>query len=331
MGKLSAWIVAAVFASTAHSQNVIAAVQGMIEKRRDSQAALADLPSMIESLPVEDLAELERQFLLAGRLAGMEWARAKVESRNVETPRRRNNRAAMSAHADRIDFPSLPFVEAITMLRDRLNLTPEQFEELDAQARSRAFRVAGVWNMQLLADIHNALTASIERGETVRDFRLALPQMGEQRGWTGENPWHASVVHFQNLAMSHAAGRLAEYTDYGVESWRYASVGDSCPICAPLIGKVFRMSDRRFYPPLHFWCDCEEEPVFEGETLPGEIGDSAEIDNPAMDAEQARPSGFKWDAGQYANLEPVDLSRFPEGLRAAFEGYAKENDWEIAE
>jgi phage gp29-like protein len=337
IGRLSAWIFAAVFASTAHSQNVIAAVQGMIEKRRDSQEALADLPEMIDALPVEDLAELQRQFILAGRLAGRYEARMKAEGGRMKARSRRGSSASsfslqpssLSAHADRIDFPSLPFVEAINMLRDRLRLTPEQFEGLDAQARSRAWRVAGVWNMQLLADIHNSLTASIERGETARDFRLALPQMGEQRGWTGENPWHASVVHYQNLAMSHAAGRLAEYTDYGVESWRYASVGDSCPICAPLVGKVFRMSDRRFYPPLHFWCDCEEEPVFEGEALPGEVGDSADVDNPALDAEQDRPSGFKWDPGQYANLEPVDLARFPVGFRAAFEDYARANDWEV--
>ncbi len=355
IGRLSAWIVAAVFASTAHSQNVIAAVQGMIERReRDKAGALSyplsspsssplsypeELPGMIDTLPIEDLAELQRQFILAGRLAGMAEARGKIESRNAETPRRRdaerprrrNSRAVMSAHAERIDFPALPFVEAIVMLRDRLKLTPEQFESLDAQARSRAFRVAGIWNMQMLADIHAALTASVERGETARDFRLALPQTAEQRGWTGENPWHASVVHFQNFAMAHAAGRLGEYTDYGVESWRFVSTGESCPICQPLIGKVFRMSDRRYYPPLHFWCDCEEEPVFEGEALPGEIGDSADVANPALDAERSRQSGFKWDPGQYTNLEPVDLARFPEPLRAAFENYARTNDWEVAE
>lgn len=340
MGRLSAWIIAAAFASTAHSQNVIAAVQAMIERRERSDRSgdlshiNADLPGMIDSLPVEDLVELQRQFILAGRLAGVENARQKVTTKSTKNAKgvrslRGLRGSTLSAHADRIDFPALPFVEAIVMLRDRLNLTPEQFESLDAQARSRAFRVAGLWNMQMLADVHNALTASMERGETVRDFRLALPQMGEQRGWTGENPWHASVVHFQNFAMAHAAGRLGEYVDYGVERWRFVSVGESCPICEPMIGKVFAMSDRRFYPPLHFWCDCEEEPVFEGEAAAGETADSLEIINPALDQEQARPSGFKWDVAAYANLEPVDLTRFPEPLRAAFEGYAKANGWDV--
>lgn len=229
-----------------------------------------------------------------------------------------------------LDFANIPFTQAIELLRDRLGLDPDTFEELSAQARSRAWRVAGLYNMQLLADVHRELLASIKKGETLRDFRLRLPQMAERRGWTGENPWHAAIVHSQNFMMAHAAGRYEEYREFGVDAWRYViRSGEACPICEPLAGKVFAMGDRRYFPPLHFNCYCVDEPVFADELRPDEVEDSAGVANPALDDEQSRPSGFKWDVGQYANLEPVDLSQFSQELRPAFEEFAKEQGWEI--
>lgn len=232
-----------------------------------------------------------------------------------------------------IDFAEIPFVEAIRMLRERLGVAPETFESLDAAARSRAWRVAGVWNMAMLAEIHRELLASIEAGATARDFRLRLPTMADRNGWSGENPWHAAIVQRQNVTMAHAAGRAQEYAEYDVPAWRFVAYDESsaCPICAPLNGKVFQQDDRAYWPPLHFNCRCMDEPVFEGEARPDEVADSADVDVPALDDEQARPSGFKWDVAQYANLEPIDLSQFPAELRAAFEAFAKEHDWEIAQ
>lgn len=143
------------------------------------------------------------------------------------------------------------------------------------------------------------------------------------------NPWHADLVHYQNFAMAHGAGRLREYQEFGVEAWRFVANGESCPICEPVIGRVFALTDRRFFPPLHFFCDCEEEVVFEEELQPGEVQDSSRVDNPAFVRQQARPSGFKWDPASYGNLEPVRLGRWPAELQGPIRALGGRLGWEF--
>ncbi len=326
--KAVGWIVAAVLASQAHTRNVVAQVATHIEREGSLEQALDTLSLLFDRLAIEDMVDLENDFLVAGELAGRLHVRERVQA-NSRRPK--SDAFKWVANAERIDFEAIPFVEAIDSLRDRVGLTPDVFEALDAQARSRAWRVAGVWNMDLLAMVHRELAASIEAGETSRDFRLRLPDMFDRNGWTGENPWHGDIVHYQNFAMAHAAGRLKQYHEFEVNAWRFVNSGESCPICEPVIGKVFSINDRRFFPPLHFWCDCEDEPVFEEELEAGEMQDSARVENPALDQQQSRDSGFKWDPAEYANLEPLRLSRFPEVLQETFAAFARERSWEIVE
>lgn len=322
VAKHAAWMFAAIAAYGPLVNNSIASVLAFVEKRRTLEVALADLPEAFDAMPAEDLVELEQAYLTAGQLAGREFTLLKVsgsEGRRLRPSRGLN-----------LSFEKIPFVAAIDNLRARVGLTPEQFEELDAASRSRAWRVAGVTNMDLLAEIHRELTASIEAGETARDFRLRVKdKMAAANGWAGENPWHADVVHYQNFAMAHAAGRYAEYRDLGVTHWRYVSAGnDGCDICKPFIGKLFQIADKKAFPPLHFNCDCEDEPVFEGEFDGREVAAFDNIKAPALAAEHAKPSGFKWDVGQYSNQQPINLSAFPESLRSRFEAFAREQGWE---
>jgi len=344
--KLATWIFAAIAASGIHVENVLGAVSEFVSRRRDLETALAELPNAFGELPTDEMTALQEQYLLASRMAGMLQTRGSIgRSVNRQSPGAdfrfeilKDRVGPAAANTDRalalitnaeINFEAIPFVEALEALRDRLGLTPDEFEALEVEARSRAFRVAAVWDMKLLSDIHRELAASIEAGETSRDFRRRLPEMAIRNGWSGENPWHADVVHFQNFAMAHAAGRYGEYREFGIEHWRFVANGDSCPICAPQVGKVFKLSDRRFFPPLHFWCDCEDEAVFEGEAGDGEVIDSGAIDNPQFDKQRARASGFTWDPAQYARLEPVNLSAIEPALQGRFESFANEQGWEV--
>lgn len=327
--KLATWIFAAVAASMAHTENVLGAVGEFVSRRRDLATALEDLPEAFDRLPTDEMAALQEHFLLASRMAGMVEARSKI--------RRQANRELLAAHSDRIlvpnaeyRFEAIPFVKAIEALRDRLDLNPADFEALEVEARSRAFRVAAVWDMRLLSDIHRELAASIEAGETARDFKLRLPEMADRNGWTGENPWHADLVQYQNFAASHAAGRLAEMREFGVGRWQFEAYGDSCPICSPLIGKIFLISDLRFYPPLHFWCDCGEKPLFIGEAG-DHVDNSRTIDHPAFDEYVAKSSAFKHDPVNYANLGPLRLSTIEPALKPRFVAVAKAFGWEVEE
>ncbi|MFO0971833.1 MAG: DUF935 family protein [Phycisphaerae bacterium] len=326
MARLLPWVAAATLASQAHTERLLADVRRRMDGAETAHAATAALIGAFDDSSRDDMVELQRQFLLAGNLAGRETGRERIVAR-------RSHRTAASAeirvHADAaIDFARLPFTEAIAALRVRLHLTPLEFESLDRVARSRAFRVAGVWDMDLLALVHRELLASIEAGETVRDFRQrVLPVMGERDGWTGQSAWHSTLVHYQNLAMANSAGRYQQYREAAITHWRFVTFGDSCPICRPEAGRIYALSDTDRYPPLHFNCDCADEVVFEGEV--DRSNTSAGVPNPALAQERARASGFRWDPASYAALEPLDLGRFPDELRGRFSEFARSAGWSV--
>ncbi len=327
--KIVPWIFAAVLASRAHTENVLGAAGEMVAEAAALPAAIERLPELVDRLPIEEMVELNRQLLLASQLAGMDQARVRIESRSRRTNSDRGT--AIVAHAESIDFDDLPFLEAIEAFRERLGLAPETFLDLDAQARSRAWRVAGVWDMRLLSMIHRELTEAIETGQTTRDFRLRIPEMAEAEGWSGANPWHADLVHFQNSVMAFSAGQHRQAVEFGVPAWRFVGRGDSCPICLREVGQVYSINDTDRSPPLHFMCDCEREDVFEDE-LPGvDVASSDRWENEALVASRATRGGFKWDVRAYADLEPLDLASFPEELRAAFRAFGEGHGWEIAE
>ncbi|MBX3396510.1 MAG: DUF935 family protein [Phycisphaerae bacterium] len=319
--RMSAWIMAAVLATAAHTSNVIAAVSNFIEKRRDSETALADLPQMFDLLPVDEMQAVAEQSVLAAKMAGILDAQRKLGINRSEL-------RVLLAHAE-IDFNRIPFERAIGALRDRIGLDPDEFAALELEARSRASRVAGVYDMGVLATIHQALVKSIANGEISRDFRVRLPSMADAAGWSGENPYHADLVCFQNFMMAHAAGRFSEYVEFGAAGWMFVSNGDACPICQPYVNKVFKLTDRKAFPPLHFWCDCEDEVVFEDEV--STFDDSKSTKNGAHDDELAKDRGFKFDPAQYANVEPLKIGGFPKELQPAFRKFGEGRGWEVIE
>lgn len=350
MASVAPWLMTAILASQAHTENLVARFGAALKKLGATafvvSADAETLPPEVSRVlieaaldaPVDDLAELVRQFTLATRLHGERFtqlsvASAKANSRgaegNVETSKRRNGETSEGdafeavSNADRITFEKLPFVEAIEALRDRIGLTPDTFLQLDGEARSRAFRVAAVWNMDLLAVLHTELLVSMKNGASPRDFRLrVLPEMADRRGWTGEHPWHADVVFYQNFVMAHSAGRFRQYDELGITHWRFVNSGESCEICTPHVGKVFRVGDVDRAPPLHFYCDCREEVVFAHELQSGEETASGMLHVPALVEERARRGGFNWNPRQYAALEPLRLEKYPADLRAAFAALA---------
>ena len=328
LARLVPWILTASLASQAHSETVIERFGEVLAPFDDAAVLTAPLIGALADefgrLPTGDLQELMRQALLAAELAGRAQVANKVRGRRAENAQRVIN-------AESIDFAKLPFVEAIESLRDRIGMDPVAFTRLDAEARSRAWRVAGVWDMNLLAVLHTNLVQSMANGETVRDFRLrVLPQMLDREGWTGENPWHANVVHFQNVAMAATAGRYRQMQDLDIRRFRNVGIGDSCEICAPYDNKVFPITDTKAMGPFHFFCDHEPEPVFEDEAE-DETTSTDEIDNPALDAERAREKGFKWNVRDYAGLEPIKLGKYPAEFHVAFQKMAAAEGLPIVE
>lgn len=349
MAKLIPWVITAALASQAHSEEVVQRFSAALEPLESGQWSVVSgqfpeeisraLAAAFEALPTADLQELARQGLLAAELAGRSLAKEQMDKIHTINKMKSNpvnpvnpvDSSVLVANVEGISFEKLPFVEAIQSFQDRIGMTPDEFIKLDREARSRAWRVAGVWDMDLLAVLHTNLARSIADGETVRDFRQrVLPSMLDREGWTGENPWHSSVVFYQNFAMATAAGRFRQYDDLAVGHWRFTNTGDSCPICLPHVGKVFSTRDTNRTPPLHFWCDCDAEPVFEQELQPGEVTHSNDVSAPALVEERSRPSGFQWDPRHYGALEPIDLAKYPTVYHEAFRRMAEARGLKVA-
>ncbi len=336
ISSIGTWLAAAVLASQSHTllaaeRFADALATGESKIMRASDGDLDDviagvmLPAF-ESLPHADLAELNRQSFLAARLHGQLVARLRVRDRLP------SEEAELAANAERIEFDNLPFVEAIESLRDRIGMTPDEFIKLDAEGRSRAWRVAGVWDMNLLAVLHTNLLQTIKNGETARDFRLrVMPQMYEQKGWAGERPWHAQLVYDTNFSLAHAAGRFRQYDEFEINLWRfiYAAKGN-CPLCRPLDGKVFSTKDTKYLPLVHWGCTCYEEAVFEEVFNPRHISQSDDVSHPELDKVRAQESALKFNVREYAALDPLNLTRFPTQYHEAFKKLAEARNWQVA-
>ncbi len=329
--KAMSWMLAAIAVTGVHTSNVLGQFDAFLAKHDDSVVALERLPELFDQLPTREMAELQRHYLTAGQLAGRLETKVNISRKGNAAHKQRLVAQGFDfqAHAAELSFEPIRFVKAIDSLKDRVGLNPEEFLELDTQARSRAWRVAGVWDMNLLAVLHTQLALSIKNGETSRDFSLRMPQMFEQKGWSGENPHHADLVHYQNFAAAHSAGRYAEAIEFGINAWQFVASPGACARCAPLDGKKFAIRDRRYWNPLHFGCGCWSEELFDGEFDHAELAASKAVTSPVLDAERLKPSAYKFDPASYANLEPLNLAGFPEKLQPVFRKFGEAQGWEV--
>lgn len=255
-------------------------------------------------------------LLLAGHLLGQWSIDRTINERQSGSDRLR---LALNDHVFNLSFD-----EAVEALRGRVLMPRDAFDQLDREARSRAFAVAGIADLRLLADVYDAVQAAVKEGQTLHDFRRALPQMMERRGWSGDRPWHADLVLRQQSMMAFTSGRFRQMSDNGISHWRYSSLLDGRvrPEHAALDGKIFEMSDRRYYPPWEFNCRCIAEPIFASE-LPGlRVTDSADLVGRQFGSDESgRPlyypadgGRFQWDPAAFAQVERPDPATLPPGF-----------------
>lgn len=157
----------------------------------------------------------------------------------------------------------LHFQEAIDAFQGRLPLTPDQFAALGAEARAKAFTMAGVYREDMLSEVYGALNKALSEGTTFADFKRAAQDIWDQRGMAGPNPWHLNTVFQTNLQTSYQAGRYRQMSET-VDSrpyWQYMAVmdGRTRPSHAALHGQVWPAIHpvwASIYPPNGFNCRC---------------------------------------------------------------------------
>lgn len=132
-----------------------------------------------------------------------------------------------------------PFPEQVAALRLRLgNLVPTaRWDDIERAAHDSGFMVAGATKADLLADILKAIDRAASEGTTLRTFQKdwkAIVEKHGWHGWTGEGSkkgeaWRTRVVFQTNMAVSRAAGRLAQLRDGNFPFWVYLHGGSREP------------------------------------------------------------------------------------------------------
>ncbi|EPW1436739.1 phage minor head protein [Salmonella enterica subsp. diarizonae serovar 16:z10:e,n,x,z15] len=116
--------------------------------------------------------------------------------------------------------------------------------DVQAQANAKAFTVAGVLKLDILADIQNGLKPALNDGDTERDIERKLLPLLEQKGWMGKGlvadpetgelwgkrltPRRIGTIFSTNIQSSYAAGRWKQQVANKTERpyWQRVAVMD---------------------------------------------------------------------------------------------------------
>lgn len=243
-------------------------------------------------------------------------------------------------------FDNLPFVEAVDALRTRTDLTKESLDSLRliargprGKARIQSFEA----RVGVILDTWRGVIDTLAAGGTIREFAERLPEALQGRGWRGETPYRTALVFNQQSFMAMEAGKFQQFTEMEVETWKFSTSDDElvCPICGRLDGHVFSMSDRRFWPPVHFGCRCVSEPLFGHEearpTTSAKVmagiarlrGKKAPEVRAAWARTLYRPNSFRWDPKAFLDVPPTDLGRVPAELLPVIKAIAADEGVEV--
>jgi SPP1 gp7 family putative phage head morphogenesis protein len=152
--------------------------------------------------------------------------------------------------------------EAIAWFRARIPLPKDEWQALQEQARRKAFTVAGVAGLDLLAEVWDSLSRALEEGapyaEWAREVRGKL-----EVAWGRPDGQRLETIFRTNVQMAYSSGRWAQMEDPQVTQTRpyrmYDAILDSrtTRICQERNGTVLPADDpwwRSNWPPLHFNC-----------------------------------------------------------------------------
>lgn len=154
------------------------------------------------------------------------------------------------------------FDEALAYWRARVPLTKAEFDALAAAAKTRAFTLAGVAQLDVIAEVMQAIERALEEGTGIEQFRADIGAKLEA-AWGATNPGRIELIFRNAVQRSYGAGRYAQMTDPQVIKarpyWRFDAVLDSrtSPICKPLNGTTLPADSawwKDHYPPLHHHC-----------------------------------------------------------------------------
>lgn len=164
------------------------------------------------------------------------------------------------------------FEAAVSWFRQRTPVTDEEYAVLRNDARNKAFTVAGVAQLDVVADVYRALETAIANKESFETFRSKVEEK-LTREWGEENPTRVKLIFTTNVQLAYGAGRYEQMTRPENRDrrpwWRYEAVldGRATKDCRLRHGTVRKAADpwwKKNFPPRHFRCRCAVVPLENG-------------------------------------------------------------------
>ncbi|MBI5328863.1 MAG: minor capsid protein [Deltaproteobacteria bacterium] len=147
--------------------------------------------------------------------------------------------------------------------KDKIKLSPGEFNKLSDEAKLKAFSVSGIAKGDELSTVFEAMQKAVADGESFGDFKNRAKEVFDKRGWTGPAAWRVDNIFRTNIQTAYSVGRYKEMQAVSKTRpfWQYHAVNDSRtrPTHAALNGKVFRNDNPfwdKWYPPNGFRCRC---------------------------------------------------------------------------
>ncbi|UAW08045.1 hypothetical protein [Myxococcus phage Mx4 ts27htf-1hrm-1] len=218
------------------------------------------------------------------------------------------------------------FAEAVEYFRARLAVTDEAWRAMSEEARQRAFKVAGVAQLDLVASVWKALDKAVAEGTTFADFKREVgAALKKEWGGSVRNPGaRLETIYRTNVQTAYSRGTWAQIQDEDTRAVRpfIKSVpilgdGRTSVICAT-IGTVILPADHPWWlthwAPLHFNCRRTQT----GLTRRAAEKQGVTQVPPAV----AAAPGFGRAPGLGGEWQP-DVSDAPDALRTVYEAKAQ--------
>jgi hypothetical protein len=212
------------------------------------------------------------------------------------------------------------YPEALRWLRARAPMSKAEFDALTTEAREKAFTVAGVAQLDIVAQVWEAVERATAEGLSLAAFKKAVTASLEAAwgGTVAHPPWRIETIFRTNLQLAYSRGRYEQMTDPDVLEarpyWKFDAVLDGrqthvCEVCADTVLPADHAWWKTHVPPLHFNCRSAISTLTEEDAA--ELGVTSKPAN-------VKAEGTFGNAPERKAWEP-DADDYPAQLWEAFE------------
>lgn len=169
---------------------------------------------------------------------------------------------------------NLPYNEALSWFRDKLDIPTTKWDELAGEAHGKGFMSAGAYQADLLAELRQMTDRAIAGGIDIREFRRQFRPLVERYGWAlqgGGPAWRSDLIWRTNISTAYQAGRWQQFETAGVEYLKYVhndGVRNPRPNHLAMDGLILPRTDPFWqinYPPNGWGCKCRAVPATRAE------------------------------------------------------------------